>query len=245
MKIFQVKHFGRIAALVLTLTALGLAVPGAFIHYCHSFGPLNLDAPSQGSRIVVDRNGQLLRAFTTPDGRWRLPILTGDIDPRFMAMLIAYEDHRFSTHHGVDFLSLGRAALQWASHGHIVSGGSTLTMQVARLIEPRAEKTMAAKLAQMLRAVEIEQTTSKTGVLNLYLALAPYGGNIEGLRAASLAYFGHEPKRLSIAEAALLVALPQSPETRRPDRYREAARCGSRHCPRPGLCARRDQRGRT
>ncbi len=119
-----------------------------------------------------------------------------------MAMLIAYEDHRFSTHRGVDFLSLGRAALQWASHGHIVSGGSTLTMQVARLIEPRAEKTIAAKLAQMLRAVEIEQKTSKTGVLNLYLALAPYGGNIEGLRAASLAYFGHEPKRLSIAEAA-------------------------------------------
>jgi penicillin-binding protein 1C len=224
MKMFHAKHFGKIAALGLTLTALGLAAPAAFIHTRHSFGPLNLDAPSQGSRIVVDRNGQLLRAFTTPDGRWRLPILTGDIDPRFMAMLIAYEDHRFSTHHGVDFLSLGRAALQWASHGHIVSGGSTLTMQVARLIEPRAAKSMMAKLAQMLRAVEIEQKTSKTGVLNLYLALAPYGGNIEGLRAASLAYFGHEPKRLSIAEAALLVALPQSPETRRPDRYREAAR---------------------
>jgi penicillin-binding protein 1C len=220
MKMFHVKHFGKIAALVLTLTALGVA---AFIHYRPSVGPLDLAAPSQGSRIVVDRNGQLLRAFTTPDGRWRLPILTDDVDPRFMAMLIAYEDHRFSTHHGVDFLSLGRAALQWANHGHIVSGGSTLTMQVARLIEPRAEKSIAAKLAQMLRAVEIEQTTSKTGVLTLYLALAPYGGNIEGLRAASLAYFGHEPKRLSVAEAALLVALPQSPETRRPDRYRQAA----------------------
>jgi penicillin-binding protein 1C len=90
MKMFHAKHFGKIAALGLTLTALGLAAPAAFIHYRHSFGPLNLDAPSQGSRIVVDRNGQLLRAFTTPDGRWRLPILTGEIDPRFMAMLIAY-----------------------------------------------------------------------------------------------------------------------------------------------------------
>jgi penicillin-binding protein 1C len=224
MKMVHAKHFGKIVVLVLTLTVLGLAVPAAYIHYRDSFGPLDLDAPSQGSRIVIDRSGQLLRAFTTPDGRWRLPVRTGDIDPRFMAMLIAYEDHRFSTHHGVDFLSLGRAALQWASHGHIISGGSTLTMQVARLIEPRAEKSMAAKLAQMLRAAEIEQKTSKTGVLNLYLALAPYGGNIEGLRAASLAYFGHEAKRLSIAEAALLVALPQSPETRRPDRYQEAAR---------------------
>ena len=139
-------------------------------------------------------------------------------------MLIAYEDHRFYTHHGVDFLSLGRAALQWASHGHIVSGGSTLTMQVARLIEPQAGKSVAAKFAQILRAVTIERRTDKTGILDLYLALAPYGGNIEGLRAASLAYFGREPKRLSVAEAALLVALPQAPETRRPDRYPVAAR---------------------
>ena len=161
MKTFQ-KHFGRIAALVLTLTLLGLAVPAAFIHYRHSLGPLNLDAPSQGSRIVVDHHGQLLRAFTTPDGRWRLPIAAKEVDPRFIAMLIAYEDRRFYTHHGVDFLSLGRAALQWISHGHIVSGGSTLTMQVARLIEPPAEKSIAAKLAQMLRAVEIEHKTSKT-----------------------------------------------------------------------------------
>ena len=139
-------------------------------------------------------------------------------------MLIAYEDRRYYTHHGVDFLSLGRAALQWISHGHIVSGGSTLTMQVARLIEPQAGKSVAAKFEQVLRAVKIERRTDKTGVLDLYLALAPYGGNIEGLRAASLAYFGREPKRLSVAEAALLVALPQAPETRRPDRYPAAAR---------------------
>ncbi|MGH6836160.1 MAG: penicillin-binding protein 1C [Methylocella sp.] len=199
--------------LVLTVSILG-----------RSSAPLDVAAASQGSHVVVDRNGQLLRAFTTPDGRWRLPVRAADVDPRYIAMLVAYEDRRFYAHHGVDCLSLGRAALQWASHGHVVSGGSTLTMQVARLIEPRAGKSLAGKLGQILRAIKIEQRTDKTGVLDLYLALAPYGGNIEGVRAASLAYFGHEPKRLSAAEAALLVALPQAPETRRPDRYPVAAR---------------------
>ena len=165
-----------------------------------------------------------MRAFTTPDGRWRLPVTAADVDPRFLAMLIAYEDHRFYAHPGVDVLSLGRAALQWARHGHIVSGGSTLTMQVARLTEPRAGKSLAGKFDQILRAIKIERQTSKTGILDLYLALAPYGGNIEGVRAASLSYFGREPKRLTIGEAALLVALPQSPETRRPDRFPDAAR---------------------
>ncbi|QBR69968.1 penicillin-binding protein 1C [Beijerinckiaceae bacterium] len=222
MKMFHGKHFGKIAALVPVLALLGVVTSLALIH--RSLGPLDLDMARKASPVVVDRNGQLLRAFTTQDGRWRLSVQTTDVDPRFIAMLIAYEDQRFGTHHGVDFLSLGRAALQWAKQGHIVSGGSTLTMQVAKLLEPRGEKSVSAKLAQMLRAIEIEHTTSKTEVLNLYLVLAPYGGNIEGLRAASLAYFGHEPKRLSVAEAALLVALPQSPETRRPDRYRDAAR---------------------
>jgi Transglycosylase/Patatin-like phospholipase len=211
------KHFGTIAALFLTLAMLGLTVSGLG----HASGPLDL--ASQGSHVAVDRNGRLLRAFTTPDGRWRLPVAAADVDPRFIAMLIAYEDRRFYAHHGVDFLSLGRAALQWASHGHIVSGGSTLTMQVARLIEPRAGKSLVA-IEQILHAEEIERRTSKNGVLDLYLALAPYGGNIEGIRAASLSYFGREPKRLSIAEAALLVALPQSPEMRRPDRFPDAAR---------------------
>jgi len=214
----------RFAFLALALAILGLIIPGAWLQYVRSLGRLDLAAAIQGSNIVTDREGRLLRAFTTTDGRWRLPIVAGDVDPRFLAMLIAYEDHRFAAHKGVDFLALNRAALQLASHGRIVSGGSTLTMQVARLLEPRAEKSAVAKLAQIVRAIEIEELIGKAGVVDLYLALAPYGGNIEGARAASLSYFGHEPKRLSIAEAALLVALPQSPETRRPDRYPIAAR---------------------
>jgi len=219
-KMFHVKHFGKVAGFFLTSAMLVLTV----FTLGYLSAPLNLLRASQGSPVAVDRNGQLLRAFTTPDGRWRLPVAAKDVDPRFLAMLIAYEDHRFYAHSGVDPLGLGRAALQWASHGHIVSGGSTLTMQVARLSEPRPGKSLAGKFRQILRAIKIERRISKAGVLDLYLRLAPYGGNIEGLRAASLSYFGREPKRLSIGEAALLVALPQSPETRRPDRIPDAAR---------------------
>jgi penicillin-binding protein 1C len=117
-----------------------------------------------------------------------------------------------------------RAGAQWLARGHVVSGGSTLTMQVARLIEPRPERTLVAKLRQIARALEIEREVGKDGALDRYLTLAPFGGNLEGVRAASLAWFGKEPLRLSIAEAALLVALPQSPEARRPDRFPIAAR---------------------
>ena len=140
-------------------------------------------------------------------------------------MLLAYEDARFYEHDGVDLRALARARrCSSRARGHIVSGGSTLTMQVARLIEPREERTLGAKLRQIARAWQIERRVSKHGVLDRYLALAPFGGNLEGVRAASLAYFGKEPRRLTIGEAALLVALPQSPEARRPDRFADAAR---------------------
>ncbi|MPT23270.1 MAG: penicillin-binding protein 1C, partial [Starkeya sp.] len=176
---------------------------------------------------VRDREGRLLRPFALPDGRWRLPAQTRDIDRRFRDMLIAYEDRRFYAHGGVDPLALLRAAGQMLRHGRIVSGGSTLTMQVARLLEPREGSGFAAKLgakfAEMRRAIQLEARLSKDEILALYLTLAPYGGNIEGVRAASLAWFGKEPRRLSLAEAALLVALPQAPESRRPDRFPERA----------------------
>jgi penicillin-binding protein 1C len=206
----------------IVLGGLGLGV--AWRSYVHALGPLDLAEARRASPVVVDRDGRLLRAFTMPDGRWRLPATTADVDPRFVAMLLAYEDHRFYEHKGVDVAALGRAALQVFWRGHIVSGGSTLTMQVARLLEPRTEKSVGAKLRQIARALQIEAHHGKSAILDLYLALAPYGGNIEGTRAASLAYFGKEPKRLTIAEAALLVALPQAPEARRPDRFAERAR---------------------
>jgi penicillin-binding protein 1C len=192
--------------------------------YVYSLGPAPLGRNLAYSHVVLDRKGRLLRAYATKEGRWRLPTTAADVDPRFLKLLFAYEDKRFYRHHGVDLEALARAAWQLASTGHIVSGGSTITMQVARLLEPRAHRSMLAKLRQIVRAVEIERALGKDQILSLYLTLAPYGGNLEGVRAASLAYFGKEPRRLSLAEAALLVALPQSPELRRPDRCAGAAR---------------------
>src|SRR5262249_50874103 len=150
-----------------------------------SLGPSPKGEGLEYSTLVVDRDGRLLRPYATPEGRWRLPATVDSVDPRLLAMLLAYEDRRFRDHHGVDPLAIGRAALQLLTHGHIVSGGSTLTMQVARLLEPRAERSFAAKLRQIVRAIELERTLTKDQVLALYLSLAPYGGNLEGIRAAS------------------------------------------------------------
>ncbi|MER8385352.1 penicillin-binding protein 1C [Mesorhizobium sp. M0751] len=175
------------------------------------------------STEVQDRDGQLLRAFATPDGYWRLATSLDQVDKQFVDMLVTYEDKRFWDHQGVDVLALARAAGQFATSGHIVSGGSTLSMQLARLIEPRDSRSLGSKIKQMLRAVQIERRLSKREILERYLTLAPYGGNLEGVRAASLAYFGKEPKRLTVSEAALLVALPQLPEKRRPDRNLDVA----------------------
>lgn len=187
-------------------------------------GPAPLEAATRVSATVVDRHGRLLRAFTTPEGRWRLPADVNDVDPRYLAILKAFEDRRFERHYGVDVIGMTRAVWQLVSHLRPVSGGSTLTMQVARLLDGDYQRTPYGKWRQMVRALELEQRLTKTEIMNLYLRLAPFGGNIEGVRAASLAYFGKEPRRLSVGEAALLVALPQSPETRRPDRSPDAAR---------------------
>ncbi|WP_309666554.1 penicillin-binding protein 1C [Tabrizicola sp.] len=178
---------------------------------------------------VVDRNGDLLRAYTVADGRWRLALLPQDLDPDYISMLLAYEDKRFYDHAGVDPWSLLRALAQGVRAGRVVSGGSTLTMQVARLLEESGTGKVAGKLRQMRVALALERRLTKAQILQLYLHLAPFGGNLEGVRAASISYFGKEPLRLTPAEAALLVAIPQSPESRRPDRAAdraEAARNG-------------------
>jgi penicillin-binding protein 1C len=212
----------RVVAISFAVICVVVVAIGAWVV---SLGPLPLAQARHVSTTIVDRNGKLLRAYAMADGRWRLPVdaRTG-VDPGYLKLLLAYEDRRFRSHAGVDPLALGRAALQLVTRGHIVSGGSTITMQLARLMEPRRERSVCAKLRQMVRALEIERQLDKDQILDLYLALAPYGGNLEGIRAASIAYFGKEPKRLSLAEAALLVALPQSPETRRVDRFPDVAR---------------------
>jgi penicillin-binding protein 1C len=175
---------------------------------------------------VVDHHGVLLRAFLSRGGYWRMKTSVSEVSPRYLAMLKAYEDKRFDEHFGVDPFAMARAALQYARAGRIVSGGSTLTMQVARLLEPRKSRGIATKLIQMVRAVQLEERYSKDEILSFYLTLAPMGGNLEGVRAASLSYFGKPASQIDLAEAALLVALPQSPVKQRPDRHAIAAAKG-------------------
>jgi penicillin-binding protein 1C len=211
------------------LAAIGViwivaAIAGGVTGLFDAFGPPPLGRDLEVSTVVLDRDGKLLRAYLTSEGRWRLPATRKDVDPRFIQALLACEDKRFFHHYGVDPLAMGRAAYQLVTEGHIVSGGSTITMQVARLLEPRQKRSLYAKLHQAVRAIQLERALSKDEILSLYLTLAPYGGNLEGIRAASLAYFGKEPRRLTLGETALLVALPQSPELRRPDRYPAAAK---------------------
>ncbi len=216
----------RRASIALAAFAV-VASSGAYALYCTTLagiGPLRLEEAKALSVTVVDRDDKLLRPFTTADGKWRLPLDPKDVDPHYVQMLLVFEDQRFYAHHGVDAQAIVRAGLSLARHGRLISGGSTLTMQVARLIDGRHERTAGGKLRQIVRALQLEHALSKTEILRIYLRLAPFGGNLEGVRAASLAYFGKEPRRLSVGEAALLVALPQSPEARRLDRNPDAAK---------------------
>ncbi|KAA6185063.1 penicillin-binding protein 1C [Thiohalocapsa marina] len=184
------------------------------------------DLRIETSAEVVDRNGTLLRAFTVADGRWRLRVEPEAVDPLLLEMLLAFEDQRFFSHGGVDPRAIARAAWQALRHGRVVSGASTLSMQVARLRLGLSTRSLAGKWQQIRGALALERAADKDAILAAYLHLAPYGGNLEGVRAASLAWFGKEPVRLTPAQAALLVALPQSPRARRPDLSPDGARAG-------------------
>lgn len=212
-------RFVRIVGLLVLVCFAGL---GLLVWTAAS--PISLERANDLSVTVLDRNDRLLRAYTARDGRWRLPAEVKDVDQRYVAMLIAYEDKRFRSHLGVDPLAIARGGWLLLRHRRIVSGGSTITMQVARLLLGEHDRSLWGKFRQMLLALRLERRLPKDEILKLYLQLAPFGGNLEGVRAASLAYFGKEPRRLSIGEAALLVAIPQSPEIRRPDRFPNAAR---------------------
>jgi len=133
-------------------------------------------------------------------------------------MLLNFEDKNFYSHYGVDFLAIFRATLQLIQNGRVVSGASTITMQVARLLKPKA-RTISSKLIEMLNAFQLEYHYSKDEILAIYLTLAPYGGNVEGVVAASMKYFAKEPHSLTASQSAMLVSLPQSPEYNRPDKH--------------------------
>ncbi|MGE4221538.1 MAG: penicillin-binding protein 1C, partial [Alphaproteobacteria bacterium] len=205
--------------LVAAATALALLAPLLL----DRLFPPDMGRYRDASVEVQDRSGRLLRAYLSGDHAWRLATGPEDVDPRYLRLLLAYEDKRFDLHPGVDPLAIARAVGQWLTAGRPVSGGSTITMQAVRLLEPRP-RTLRSKLIEVVRAAQLEWRYSKRDILGIYLTLAPFGGNLEGVRAAALSYFGKEPAHLTDAQAALLVALPQSPTRRRPDRHPAAAR---------------------
>ena len=216
-------HLARVTGITLVGLVLFLTVLWVgFEIYDRSSPPL-MDKLSDLSVEISDREGRLLRAYRAESGHWRLLANLDAVDPEYIDLLLAYEDKRFWQHVGVDPLAVMRATWQFVSNGRIVSGASTITMQLARLLEPRERRTFAAKIYQMVRALQLERRLSKQEILSAYLTLAPFGGNLEGIRAASLGYFAKEPGELTLSEAALLVALPQSPEWRRPDQRPKAA----------------------
>ena len=202
-----------LAALLTLLLGLDLALPPP------------IPAPDRGT-VIAARDGTPLRTYPSADGVWRQPVTPDEVSPLYLEALLNYEDRWFHWHPGVNPAALARAAWQWARHGEVVSGGSTLSMQVARILEPPEPgqaRTLRAKLRQMLRAVQLEMRLSKREILTLYLNHAPMGGIVEGVEMASRAYLGKSSRYLSHAEAALLAALPQAPSRLRPDRAPQRA----------------------
>ncbi len=173
------------------------------------------DRETGWSQVVEYRDGTPAHVFLSPDDKWRLQVDLDAIDPKLIDGLIALEDKRFWDHDGVDPIAIGRAAWSNLSSGHRVSGGSTLTMQLARLLEPRP-RTIPSKLLDMFRAAQLDLRLSKREILAEYLSRTPYGDNVEGVESAAWAYFGHNARHLTAVEVATLLAVPQGPQRFKP-----------------------------
>ena len=207
----------RLASLVL-LSGLGLV---AVLWLADRLWPLPLPEDDL-ARVVLAEDGTPLWRFADAEGVWRYPVGVDEVSPLYLQALLTYEDRWFYRHPGVNPLALGRAAWQNLSGGRVLSGGSTLSMQVARLLDPHA-RTLPGKLRQLWRTLQLEWHLSKREILEIYLNRAPFGGTLQGVAAASWAYLGKSPLHLSPAEAALLAVLPQAPSRLRPDRHPQRA----------------------
>lgn len=174
------------------------------------------------SPVVLDAKGRPMLSVVGPDDQWRYPVSLAEVSPWLAQATIAVEDQRFRDHPGVDAWAILRAVGQNLHAGRIVSGASTLDMQVCRMMDNRP-RTFRAKAVEAFRASQLNRLLTKEQILETYLNAAPYGGNVQGAEAASLKYFNKHAKDLSLAEAALLAGLPQSPSRYRPDRNLNAA----------------------
>ncbi|WP_207680156.1 penicillin-binding protein 1C [Desulfonema magnum] len=203
-----------------------VAIPVAFIFIpfiiflmMDKMFPLSMPEDEKSFAVtVIARDGTPLRSFPDEKGVWRYPVRVSEVSPLYLKALLSYEDRLFWHHPGVNIYALFRAVFQYVQTGKPQSGGSTITMQVARLFHPHS-KTIPGKLRQMFRALQLEFYYSKKEILTMYLNYAPFGGPVEGVQAASFAYLGKSAKELSHAEAALLAVLPQAPSRLRPDRH--------------------------
>ena len=175
------------------------------------------------STVLEDRNGELLSAAIAKDGQWRFPE-SGDIPQKFATALITYEDQRFRSHPGVDVLSLGRAVHQNIKANKVVSGGSTLSMQVIRLSRKGKGRNIFQKVIEIVLATRLELAYTKDEILALYASHAPFGGNVVGLEAACWRYFGRDPNELSWGEASMLAVLPNAPSLIHPGKNRDLLR---------------------
>jgi penicillin-binding protein 1C len=173
------------------------------------------------SMVLTDRNGRLLQARISDDGQWRFPF-QDSLPPRYKQALILFEDQRFYLHPGVDFLALGRAVVQNARSGKVVSGASTISMQVVRLSHGKRKRNLLWKILEFVQAFRLECRYSKEEILQLYAGHAPFGGNVVGIGAASWRYFGRHPHELSWAELATLAVLPNTPSLMHPGRNRSS-----------------------
>jgi len=204
------------AGMLLAVAGIGLGVGVAWLV------PLPDRLAYPGSVSVRESGGETLHVFLAPDGRWRIPVEVADVDPAYIDALIRFEDKRFGEHFGVDLLAIVRAARLNFSHGQVVSGASTITMQLVRLVESRP-RTLRSKVVEVFRAMQLEVRMSKSEILRAYLRFASFGRNIEGVEAGALSCFGHRSDHLSKAEIATLLAIPQNPQPRYP-RARNRAR---------------------
>lgn len=175
------------------------------------------------AHFVYDRNGNLLNCFASQDYFWRMPVKLEEISPELIKTVLNTEDRYFRYHPGVNIFSLITSAIENVREGRVVRGGSTITMQIARMMEPKPRNIMS-KLVEIFRAAQLELHYSKNDLLEFYFNLVPYGGNIEGVGTAAYFYFGKSPQDLSASESAILAAIPSSPNNFRPDLEPEQCR---------------------
>lgn len=210
------KYRKHIVILIFSLTAIAEVL--AMMVFWHSISTPLFDDPA--SIVISDAKGNLLGARIAKDEQWRFPE-NMDIPAKFTLAVSTFEDKRFYRHPGIDPVAFARAAYQNISQGRIVSGGSTLTMQLVRLMRKNRPRTIGEKIIEMILAIRIELSYSKDEILGLYASHAPFGGNIVGLDAAAWRYYHRSPQSLSWAEAATLAVLPNAPSLIHPGRNRE------------------------